>query len=145
MGVGKGFSPFVGHDIISESPVDVQKQIAYWSNGSEEDLDAARDLLRQKHYRHSMFFAHLAIEKILKAHVVKKTKRMPPKIHNLARLAEIAELKLDEARTRILLEFDVYQLAGRYPDSAQAKIDVKTATREFSTAEGMVEWLRNQL
>jgi HEPN domain-containing protein len=43
--------------------MDVPKQIEYWTKGSQEDLDAARDLLAKKHFRHGLFFAHLAVEK----------------------------------------------------------------------------------
>jgi HEPN domain-containing protein len=42
----------------------------------------------------ALFSAHLTIEKALKAHVVKNTKKFPPMIHNLVSLANIAGLKL---------------------------------------------------
>jgi AbiV family abortive infection protein len=57
--------------------MDVGKQIEYWRSGAEEDLAAARSLLEKKHFRHALFFAHLAIEKVLKAHVTHETKTIP--------------------------------------------------------------------
>lgn len=78
--------------------VDVPKQIQYWRTSSDEDFDAAQSLLEKGHFRHSLFFAHLAIEKMLKAHVARQTKDIPPRIHNLIRPAEIAELSLEPKR-----------------------------------------------
>ena len=78
--------------------VDVPKQVDYWRTSSNEDFAAAESLLEKGHLRHSLFFAHLAIEKMLKAHVTRQTKEIPPRIHNLIRLAELAKLKLDEDR-----------------------------------------------
>ena len=97
--------------------VDVPKHIEYWKTSSEEDFAAAQSLLEKGHFRQSLFFAHLALEKMLKAHVTSKTKDIPPRIHNLIRLAEIVELKLEPERTEFLREFSIYQLEGRYPDT----------------------------
>lgn len=69
--------------------VDVPKQVEYWRKSSDEDFAAAQSLLEKGHFRHCLFFAHLAIEKMLKAHVTWQTKDVPPRIHNLIRLAEL--------------------------------------------------------
>ncbi len=66
--------------------VDVDKHIGYWKGGAEEDIAAAGSLLETGHPRHALFFAHLAVEKMLKAHVTKATGDIPPKIHDLLRL-----------------------------------------------------------
>jgi HEPN domain-containing protein len=125
--------------------VDVPKQIDYWRTSSDEDFAAAESLLEKGHLRHSMFFAHLAIEKMLKAHVTRQTKEIPPRIHNLVRLAEIATLNLDEERKGFLREFGVYQLEGRYPDSVQMPIDSDIVRDEISRAKEMLIWLKRQL
>ncbi len=72
--------------------VDVAKQIDYWRTGGDEDFAAAESLVEEGHLRHGLFFAHLAVEKILKAHVTRQTREVPPRIHNLVRLAEMAGL-----------------------------------------------------
>ncbi len=46
--------------------MDVSKQIDYWKTGAEEDFAAAQSLPEKGHFRHSLFFAHLALEKMLK-------------------------------------------------------------------------------
>ena len=50
----------------------IQKQIDYWRNRAMEDYEVAKNPIDQKKVRHGLFFAHLALEKMLKAHVVKR-------------------------------------------------------------------------
>jgi len=125
--------------------VNVPKQIEYWRKSSDEDFAAAQSLAEQGHLRHSLFFAHLAIEKMLKAHVTRQTNDIPPRTHNLIRLAEIANLKLDPKREGFLREFGVYQLEGRYPDSEQLPVDSGLAREEVSRAKEMLIWLKTEL
>ena len=125
--------------------MDVEKQINYWRSSGEEDLEVARSLVEKRHFRHALFFAHLAIEKLLKAHVTRKTGQVPPKIHHLARLAEIAGLPMEVETKDSLRAFSVYQLEGRYPDSVQVPLDSATARVKLSWATEMVEWLKNRL
>ena len=86
--------------------MDVDKQIEYWTTGAAEDLGAAEILLQQGYTRQSLFFAHLALEKMLKAHVVRAKRDVPPRIHNLVRLAQLAEMKLNEEQEQFLRRFD---------------------------------------
>ena len=125
--------------------MDVSKQVNYWINGSEEDFAAAQSLLEKGHYRHSLFFAHLALEKMLKALVVIKTNEIPPKIHNLIRLSELAGLILDEEQNKFLREFNLYQLEGRYPDSQEIILKEDFTKKEKLKAEKMLLWLKKQL
>ena len=67
--------------------VDIQQQIVYWQTGAEEDIVVAEELVASSRYRHGLFFAHLALEKMLKAHICKKTRSLAPRIHNLVRLS----------------------------------------------------------
>lgn len=125
--------------------IDVKKQIDYWQTSSNEDFAAAESLLEKGHLRHCLFFTHLAIEKMLKAHVTRQINDIPPRIHNLVRLAEIAKLKLDSKQDEFLREFSIYQLEGRYPDFEQVPVDSGLAQDEISRAKEMLIWLKNQL
>jgi HEPN domain-containing protein len=125
--------------------MDIREQVEYWTTGSQEDLDAAESLVEKGHLRHSLFFAHLAIEKMLKALVVRQTKEEPPRIHSLIRLARRAELPLDQDRADFLREFGQYQLEGRYPDSQQLQLSAQYVRQELSRAQEMLGWLRQQL
>ena len=99
----------------------------------------------RKNFRHCLFFAHLALEKTLKAHVVRGTYDVAPRIHNLVRLAHLAGLKLDNERERFLRRFDLHQLEGRYPDSEHVALHDSLARQELQTATEVLEWLKTQL
>jgi len=123
--------------------MDIDKQILYWTSGAKEDFAAAQSLLEKGHLRHCLFMAHLALEKILKAHVVSQTKNIPPKIHNLVRLSQIANLKLPPEQEEFLREFGLYQLEGRYPDTEQITFETDFTKREMLKAGEMLIWLSN--
>ena len=125
--------------------MDIKEHIRYWKNSSQEDLDAAGSLLEKGHLRHCMFFAHLALEKAMKAHVTQSTHQVPPRIHNLIRLAEMAQLSLDDKQADFLREFGIYQLEGRYPDSEQITLDESFVRLELDNVREMSEWLIRQL
>jgi len=58
---------------------------------SDEAWEAAVDLINENHrIQFGLFFVHLALEKVVKAHVWRAKQKMPPHIHNLIRLAELA-------------------------------------------------------
>lgn len=96
--------------------IDIGKQVVYWQNGAEEDWDVALKLLEQEKIRHGLFFAHLALEKTLKAHICKSTGKLAPPIHNLVRLAERAGLDLAENSIDLLAEVNEFNIEGRYPE-----------------------------
>jgi HEPN domain-containing protein len=91
-------------------------RVEYWLKGADSDIETAGILIENKKYLHGLFFCHLAIEKILKAHVTKTTDLIPPKSHNLFRLLEIANIEITDDTAEFLGVLMKYQLEGRYPD-----------------------------
>ena len=92
--------------------LNIGKQIEYWINSAKSDLDTAELLIRESRYIHGLFFCHLAIEKALKAHVVKISGQIPPKTHNLVYLLDLTHLEIGrnyEDFQGILMK---YQLEG---------------------------------
>lgn len=71
-----------------------QRIIEYWSAASKQDFETAEILFENKKYHHALFFCHLSIEKNLKATIVKTTRKAPPLLHDLVRLAEKTGIKL---------------------------------------------------
>jgi HEPN domain-containing protein len=55
-----------------------------------EDWEVAVKLVKDGKSQHGLLFAHLALEKVLKALVCRHTHEIPPRIHNLTRLSELA-------------------------------------------------------
>lgn len=125
--------------------IDIQKQVKYWKNGAVEDWDVAQSLINQNKIRHGLFFAHLALEKLLKAHTCRTTKNLAPRTHNLSRLAELASLTFSQNQQDILAEMNAFNLEGRYPDPLMP-VPTRDETKEYmSRAEEMYQWLMNQL
>jgi HEPN domain-containing protein len=121
--------------------MDVAKQIAYWRDGAAEDIRAARILVDKRCERHGLFFAHLAIEKLLKAHIVRSVGGVPPKIHVLPRLAELAGLRIPQEHQSFIRRFDRYQAMGRYPDASAPRIPQRRARELLEETEEVYEWL----
>ena len=43
--------------------VNIRKQVDYWNNGADEDIETADLLIREHRTLHGLFFCHLVIEK----------------------------------------------------------------------------------
>ena len=94
-----------------------QDHINYWIKTAAKDWKAIQDLYKSKNYVHALFWAHLVLEKLLKAHWVKdNSENTPPKIHHLVYLASKTRLAFTEEETNFLNLFNQFQLEGRYPD-----------------------------
>ncbi|MCI0448066.1 HEPN domain-containing protein, partial [bacterium] len=60
---------------------------------------------------------HLALEKLLKAVFVDRNDNtMPPKIHNLVRLAELSKIELDDEQKTLMDKINDFNIQARYPD-----------------------------
>jgi HEPN domain-containing protein len=121
--------------------VDIGKHVARWREGAEEDIAAARDMVERGHIRHGLFFAHLAAEKALKARVVLARNETPPKIHNLLRLAELANLTVSPEQSDLFSEVNEFQLEGRYPESFPPIPTSEVALDYVRRIEKELSWL----
>ena len=63
-----------------------------WIAMAEYDLETARYMLHSGRYLYVIFLCHLALEKLLKAHVCEATQTMPPKTHDLIYLARLVKI-----------------------------------------------------
>ncbi|MFZ5818624.1 MAG: HEPN domain-containing protein [Chloroflexota bacterium] len=131
---------------MSEEPrLDVEKQVAHWRKGADEAWETAVDMInRDRRIQFGLFFVHLALEKILKARVWKVKRKMPPHIHNLTRLAEIAELSVDVDNRKVLAEINEFNIEGRYSDLLGPPIALQDARGYLQRAKGTFEWLKSQ-
>jgi len=125
--------------------IDIEKQVDHWQAGAAEDWQVAVELVNSGRTRHGLFFAHLALEKTLKALVCRATQDLAPRIHALLRLAERTGLTFSEEQRTFLARFDRYQIEGRYPDLLPEAPDIEVAHQELKQAKEMFEWLRQQL
>ena len=122
-----------------------KKQTEYWTQGADSDIDTAGILIENKKYLHGLFFCHLTIEKIIKAHVIKTTNQIPPKSHNLFRLLEITGLEVTDENTEFLGILMKYQLEGRYPDYNPEIPDKKKVKEYYRKTKEILSWLKKLL
>jgi HEPN domain-containing protein len=125
--------------------IDIGKQIAHWQTGAAEDWEIAQELINSKRVRHGLFFAHLTLEKMLKAHVCRHTQNLAPRLHNLVRLAELAALPLSDAQIDLLAEMNTFNIEGRYPDLLMPPPSLDEAKGYLRRTEKVHQWLTNQL
>src|ERR1700733_11066789 len=94
-----------------------QEHISWWKLTASKDWEAVYSLLKGKNYVQALFWAHLVLEKLLKAHWINDNKEdNPPKTHNLIKLTEQVSLTFTESEKRFLEKMNDFQLEGRYPE-----------------------------
>jgi len=127
---------------------DVAKTLDYWSEGAVYDLDTGKSLIKTKRYPYALFFGHLALEKILKAHVVKSSKTHAPYTHSLPLLAQRSGLRIPDDYLESLSEVMEFHIESRYPDAT--KVFHKKCTERYTKSrmkeiEEIFLWLKKQL
>jgi len=125
--------------------VNIDKQISYWESSALDDLTSAQILIERNRFLHGLFFCHLVIEKMIKAHVVKNTKEIAPRSHNLIFLAEKTDLHFDEDIEIFLGILMKYQLQGRYPDYNPIIPSQQKVNEYLKKTEELFEWLKTKL
>jgi HEPN domain-containing protein len=126
-----------------------KEHIVHWVDQSKEDWEAAELLFIGKKYLHALFFAHLSVEKVCKAHWVNANEgNVPPKTHNLIFLLSQAKIELVESQKEFLLELNRFQIEGRYPEQLSKLYKASTAAftqNKLNHAKELRIWLLNNL
>jgi len=99
-------------------------------------------------FSYSLFFGHLAVEKMIKAIFVKNGNAQVPRTHNLLRLAKAARIQLNDEQQSLLIRITAFNLEARYPD--YKKEFRKKCTQQFTRIElekirEVVKWLKSKL
>lgn len=94
-----------------------EEHISYWKNMALCDWESVIALYKSKQNMLSLFFAHLVIEKLLKAHFVKDNiENTPPFTHNLETIYNQTNLELDSKFYERLSVMNGWNIEGRYQD-----------------------------
>ncbi len=128
--------------------MDQREIVDYWDSEAEESLQVAWHLFEKKDYSYALFFAHLAIEKIIKAIFVKNTNQQVPRSHNLLRLAQKAMIEITEDQKRILIRITAFNLESRYPDykkEFRKKCTLEFTELELQNVTEVFSWLKSKL
>ena len=120
---------------MDNKDLDKDKLIKYWIDSSDDDFETMIAMFKSKRLVWSLFIGHLMIEKLLKAYYVKVKSDYPPLIHNLLRLAEIANLKLSDNKKEQLVTITAFNINARYDD-------YKMSFKKQCTPEFTSEWIK---
>lgn len=113
-----------------------------WVERAQYDLDTADAMFKAGRFLYVLFCCQQAIEKALKAVIVRKTGELPPRIHNLLRLAEVAGIESGQKQTHLLTRLSSYYIQSRYPEEireASAMITQELAREVLGTTEQTVK------
>lgn len=109
----------------------IEEHIDHWLKSADDDLDSAIANYNSKRYNWCLFIGHLVLEKALKALYVKVSNNLvPPKIHNLLKLAKLCGLELNHEQAKFFADANRFQIEARY---MEFKNDLyKIANEEFT-------------
>ncbi len=125
--------------------VNIDKHISYWRKGADEDFEVAMQLVDSGKIRHGLFFLHLSLEKIIKAHICRNTGDIAPKLHNLSVLAEMSGIAFQPEQLDLLAEMNPLNIEGRYPDTWGPLPSRTEANMLVQKSGAMLLWMKNQL
>lgn len=126
-----------------------EEHIKYWLDSADHDLDVATTLFEAEKYDWALYLGHIVLEKTIKAiYVQNNDNKIPPKIHNLVRLAEVALIKINEKEKIILDIINDFNLEVRYPEFKNEFY--KICTKEFAEEnlyliKEFYQWLKSQI
>jgi HEPN domain-containing protein len=129
---------------MMEQTFDRGKTVNYWLECAAYDLETGKTLLEAGRFPYALFFGHLALEKALKALVVKESSEHAPFTHSLMILAKKANIELTEDMIDKLAEYTRFNIQARYPDEKKTFYDQCTkdfAYQKFSEMEELYKWL----
>ncbi len=129
--------------------MDIEEHIDYWLKSGEHDMEVAETLFVNGKLDWCLYIAHLVLEKTIKAIYVKNNgNKIPPKTHNLVRLAEFAKLKLNENQKLFLDEVNDFNIMTRYPDyklSFYKKCTKEFGEKYFKKIKEFYKWLISRI
>ena len=100
--------------------LDVEKLTNYWKHEAEYSDEIRQILFDKKKFPESLFFGHLALEKILKALYVQGFKTHAPLIHDLVKLSKAVGTNFTGEEVAEIDAISRFNIAGRYDQEKQS-------------------------
>jgi len=125
------------------------KYFMHWLERSRYDLETAKAMLDSRRYLYVAYMCQQAVEKLLKAMIVRLGKQSVP-VHNLNRLAELAAVLKDLTREHVdlLSELTAYNIEARYGDYRSSLLEIINADKAeiiYRRTMEFVEWLYRKI
>jgi HEPN domain-containing protein len=108
----------------------VKYAIEAWSKSSDNNFDEMLDFYKIGRNNWALFIGHLCIEKLLKAYYIKIHHKHSMNLHNLTRIAELADLELTKDQKSDFAMITTFNISARYDDYKQNFY--KKCTPEFT-------------
>lgn len=127
---------------------DIDRDIQQWVKLSEYDLVTAEAMLKSGRYLYVLFCCQQALEKYLKALVVREIKGFPPRTHDLMRLTTLAQIEIDDKKESFLRRITNYYIGTRYPEEVSrltSEVSKQLAMDYFQQTKETVKWLEGFL
>ena len=114
---------------------------------AEDDLSSAESMFVAGHYNWCLFISHLVLEKALKAHwIAKHNELIPPKIHNLLKLALSLDINFDNEILKFFNLANSFNIEGRYAETKAQLYSYATKDVTLNNLERTKEiflWLKS--
>jgi len=126
------------------------EKVEYWLELCDDDLKAAKAMLTSENYLWAGFICHLIAEKALKAAIANITDEVPPKTHDLPKLADKTGFHNDmsEDYKNLLNKLTPLQIEARYPEYKEkitALLTEKYCVDLLEETEGFLRWIKGKL
>ncbi|MBS3121134.1 HEPN domain-containing protein [Candidatus Woesearchaeota archaeon] len=118
------------------------EEIKRWVLQAQEDLEVAKFLFDGKKYKQASFFCQQAVEKGLKAVLLKK-KRTLIKIHDLVKLAQLVDI--DVGYMPDCEKLTVVYVDTRYPDTLNNIYSQKETALDLGRAMRILQWVEKNI
>ena len=127
-----------------------EEKVKYWVDLSDKNLCVATDLMKLRHLLETGFFCHLTIETIFKAYFTQLKDEIPPYIHKLARLSQLADFYDDMSNEQkdFIYKLDPFNIEARYPEykSMLAKsLDIQLCEDLLQQTNKLQQWIKEKI
>lgn len=119
-----------------------------WLRFAESDMASAEALHRSGEDLNAIFHLQQATEKTLKALYIKQNSALPPRLHDLHKLAKECRLALSPEQKLLLDDLTGSYTGSRYPETwGKLPEDVAPdeAERLMTLTKDLLQWLKQQL
>jgi len=130
----------------------MKESVKYWIEMADYDIDVAKAMLQTGKYLYVGFMCHQTIEKALKAMIARDCAddEIPPKIHNLQKLSEKANLfdNMSDEQKNTIAQLNPLNVEARYPEYKNRIAENLSDTlcqKLISEAEELLCWIKKQL
>lgn len=134
----------------SFNPEQVDRQVGYWLDLADYDLETGRAMLESRRLLYVVFMCHQVIEKALKAVYVARHSTLAPRVHALVALAQRSGVYdvMAPGQQDFLETLDPMNIECRYPAEKEkllAALTVSSCEHMLAETEELFGWIRQQL